>query len=171
VVQAMTEPLARLRKQRSAPAIGVAAQGAVDANQSVSEAFAGLTLAGCKGRAANASRQGEGVAAVSRMVETVCALPILVEQIAVAQVGDAGATNGSDARERRTVWSQVEEGVKPVANTLERGALVRCAKEDEASQVFRPAVAGLGAVIVGTAATRPPTLWPMIANSLTGIGH
>ncbi len=151
MVQTMTDPLAGLWKQGGVPAIGAAAQGAVDAHESISEVPADGRMAGRQRRAADAFRQRNRVAAAAGIAETVGSLPIVVEEVAVAQVGDAGAANGGDARERRTVWRRVEQGMKPVTGAFQHRAFVRRAEEDERSQVFRPAVACLAGVVPGAA--------------------
>src|SRR5690348_10401783 len=91
------------------------------------------------------------MAAVSVIAETVRSLPIFVEEVSIAQVGNSGAANGGDARERGTVWRRIENAVNPAPAAFERGALVRCAEENKPSQVLRPSVTRLAGVIVGTA--------------------
>ena len=72
--------------------------------------------------------------------EAVLARPVLVEKAAVAKVGDAGAAQLAEARERGRVRARVEHHVHPVAAALERRAIVRRAEEDDLAHAPRPLV-------------------------------
>src|SRR6516162_10206315 len=59
------------------------------------------------------------------MLETIDPLPVFVEQIAVTQVGDAGAADFDQSSERRTVRAQAQEDTHPVTAALQRRTMVR----------------------------------------------
>ncbi len=137
----------------------------------VLQVAAACAMAGGDRVAAHAVGQRQRAAAVGAAREAIAALPVLVEQVAVAQVGDAGAAQLAQARERRRVGRGAEQQVDPVAAALERRAVVRRAEEDEVVEARRPALAGLRAVVQALRATRPPMLWPSITQRSTGTGQ
>jgi hypothetical protein len=71
-------------------------QCAVHGHQPVAECV--IAANACRNReAAHSFWQGDRTPKISRMPETINSLPILIQQIAVAQVGDARAPDGGDA--------------------------------------------------------------------------
>ncbi len=77
--------------------------------------------------------------------------PVLVQQAAVAEVGDAGTANPSEASKRRRVWAGVQNDVQPIAATFQRGAVVWRAKEDDLAEMPQPIVSCNFAVVAGAA--------------------
>ena len=111
--------------------------------------------AGGRGRgdgvALHAVGQGEPPARVAAVREAIAALPVLVEHVAEAQVGDAGAADSPQARQRSAVAAHAEQEIDPVAAALERGAVVGRAEADELGELAPPAVSGELAVVAGAA--------------------
>src|SRR5262249_784812 len=69
---------------------------------------------------------------------------------AVAQIGDAGAAQHAEGRERRAVGRPAQRALDEVAGALERRAEVRRAPEDEGREAAQPRVArGRGGVAGG----------------------
>ena len=87
---------------------------------------------------------------VGRRLESIAAFPVFIQQIAVPQVGDAGAANSGEPEEGRRVWTELQNHVYPVASAFQRRPVVRRAEKDESGQTARPPVARRGAVVVGT---------------------
>ena len=58
-------------------------------------------------------------------------LPVFVEEVAVAEVGDAGAPKLAEFGERGGLGIGGEEDVDPVAGSFERGAVVGGGEEDD----------------------------------------
>ncbi len=58
----------------------------------------------------------------------------------MAKVGDAGASNLSQAGQRRRVGAGAEDEVDPVATSFQRGTVVRRRQEDELAEVPQPVV-------------------------------
>ncbi len=82
----------------------MAAQRAVYGHNPITQKIAGLFPdVGSNGITPYSFRQGHRMSHVSRMVEAVKPLPIFVEPIAVAQVGDASAAQFTQASE----WGRV----------------------------------------------------------------
>ena len=122
--------------------------------------------------AGDLARQGQGHAAVGAMGESIRARPVLVEQVAVAQVGDAGAAQPAQARERRGIGRRAQQRVDPLAGALERRAVVRGAEEDHVAHAT-PASARPVCVAwcIALRSTRPPMLWPISTMRSRGTGQ
>ena len=96
-------------------------------------------------------RRGDGVAAHAlgqrheapavAAREAVAPLPVLVGEIAVAKVGDAGAADLPEARERCGVGADAEQQVDPVAAAFHRRAMMRCPEKHERAQMPQPRMA------------------------------
>src|SRR5208282_3698600 len=84
------------------------------------------------------------------MLEAIAALPIFIQQVAVTQIGDAGAANLAEAGQRGSVRARLQDEVYPVPYALQRHSMVRRAEEDESVQPLRPPVARRRAVVAGT---------------------
>ena len=82
-------------------------------------------------------------------------MPVLVEHVAEAQVGDAGAADLPEPRERRAVAADAEQHVDPVAAALERRAVVRRAEADQRAQLRAPARGPRLAVVARAARDEP----------------
>ncbi len=87
--------------------------------------------------------------------EAVAMPPILVEQAAEAQVGDAGAADLAEAGERDRVGAGVQDDVHPVAAALQRDAMVRRAEEDHLAKPPGPLVPRRVAVVPCAARYQP----------------
>jgi len=90
MVHAIADPLPRWGESQCQCRIFVATQSAVYGHHPIPEKIAGLLPdVGSNGITTYSFRQGHRMPEVSRMLEAVKSLPIFVEQIAIAQVGDA----------------------------------------------------------------------------------
>ncbi len=77
--------------------------------------------------------------------------PVLVEDAAVAQVGNARAADLRQAGQRRGVGAELEDDIDPVAAAFQGCAMVGGAEKDQLPQMIQPAMAGEPAVVAGAA--------------------
>ena len=85
----------------------------------------------------------------------VAALPVAVDERALAQVADAGAAPAQEAPERTRLGDRVER-VRGVVHALrDRRAQVRRAERDDVPDAAGPGVPGLGALVGGAARDEP----------------
>jgi hypothetical protein len=63
--------------------------------------------------------------------EAIATVPVLIEEAAVTEIGDARAADLPEASERRRVRYLVEQSVQPVTAAFKRRAVVRRAEENE----------------------------------------
>ena len=111
---------------------------------------------GCGDRVArDAFRQRHGHAEVAAAREAIALVPVLVDQVAEPQIGDARAADLAEASEWRGVRARAEQHVHPVAAALERRAVMRRAEEDELVETPQPRVARQRAVVAGAAGDEP----------------
>ena len=148
----MADPLPVCGKRQRALRVRVAAERAVQRHQAVAEqavpqVAARSADAGGGGMAAHAGRQRHRLPAVGTTREAVAADPVLVEQKAVAQVGDAGAAHLAQPGKRCRVGCGAQHDVDPVAGAFERRAVVRRAQADQIVHPRRPGVAGHRAAV------------------------
>ena len=137
------------------------AQGAAQWHQAVArQAVCQRAAPGRHGRghrvAGHACGQGHRQAIVGLALKTIAAVPVRIEHVAVAQVGDAGAAQLAQPGEGRAVGGAAEDHVDPVAGPLQRRAVVRRAQEDDAFQAIRPAQAAQPGVVDRTADQQTP---------------
>ena len=100
MVHAIADPLPRWGESQRQSRIFVATQSAVYGHHPIPEKIAGLLPdVGGNGITPYSFRQGYGMPEVSRMLEAVKSLPVFVEQIAIAQVGDASASKFTQTSE------------------------------------------------------------------------
>ena len=66
--------------------------------------------------------------------------PILVEKGAEAEIGDAGAADFAHAREGGGIRRLAKDDVDPIADPLERRAVVRRAQKDDLAELFSPGI-------------------------------
>ena len=100
MVHAIANPLPRWGESQCQSKIVVAAQSAVYGHHPIPEKIAGLFPdVASNGITPYFFRQGHRMPEISRMVEAVKPLPIFVEQIAIAQIGDACAAQFTQTRE------------------------------------------------------------------------
>src|SRR5689334_22198795 len=83
--------------------------------------------------------------------EPVAPLPVLVEDVAEAQVGDASAAQLAEHGQRRAVAADAEPHLEQVAATLERRAVVWCGQTYELRQLRSEGVAGRVCSVAGAA--------------------
>lgn len=104
MVHAIADPLPRWGERQVPSWILVATQSAVYGHHPIPEKIAAL-LPDVSGNGITpcSFRQGHRMPEVSRMLEAVKSLPIFVEQIAIAQVGDASAAEFTQTSE----WGRV----------------------------------------------------------------
>jgi hypothetical protein len=65
--------------------------------------------------------------------ESIPFLPVLVEEIAVSEIRDAGAADRAETSEGPGIGRLPDQAMQSVAGALERRAMVRRAEEDERS--------------------------------------
>jgi hypothetical protein len=63
--------------------------------------------------------------------EAVAAVPVLVDEIAVAKIGDAGAADLAEPRKRRGVGAAAQQRIDDVAAALHRSPMVRSPEEHQ----------------------------------------
>ena len=90
------------------------------------------------GVAGDTLRQRHMPAAVRLAVKAVVAVPILVQNIAKAQIRNPGAAQLAKTGERRGKRCAAEQDVDDVAGTLQRRAVVRRTEKNEVPEPSRP---------------------------------
>src|SRR6185295_992841 len=130
----------------------MAAEGAPQGHETVAEEWAAKvarrpSLAPSDREAIHARRQRHRPARVVAGPEAVATEPILVEEIAVTEIGDAGAAHLAEAREGRGVGGPLQDSVEPVSATLEGRAVVRCPEKDERAQPMPPCMSRDRAIV------------------------
>ena len=156
----MTDPLPPLRKRQGAAGILVMPEGAAHGYESITQEtvtdVAGL-LARRRGHRVtlHAVRQRHGLAGVARTREPVAAFPVLVQHVAVAQVGDAGTADLSQPGEWGGIGGRAQNHVDPVAAAFQRRAVVRRAEENEFAKLSQPIVACGHTVMAGAPGYQP----------------
>ena len=135
------DPLPRFGEGQRTFRVRVMTQRAGDGHQPVAEPTIlqiATPLAGSRGDgvAAHALRQlrDRAAAAMGAVVR------MRVERMAVTQVGDAGAADLADARQRGRERRRAQDHVDPVAAALQRCAVVRRAHADQMAQELQPDV-------------------------------
>ena len=150
------DPLPVGREIQVARRILVAAQRAHDRDEAVADE-AVLEVArrrgggGGDGVAGDALGQGNRAARIGLAGETVAALPVLVQEGAVAQVGDAGAAHLAEPAEGGGVKRLAEDHIDPIADPFERRAMVGRSEKDELLELAPPRVARRLGVETGAA--------------------
>lgn len=76
--------------------------------------------------------------------------PVFVDEVAVAQVLDAGAAQCAQPGERRRIGADRDEDVHPVACAFERRTVARRAEKNERLQLTQPGVFRVARVMAGT---------------------
>src|SRR5271165_3158680 len=132
----------------------VATEGAIDGHETIAD----QPILNASGRGGGSSgdgvardsvRQRNGAAGIGRAAEAVATLPIFVHQVSVAQVGDAGAADLAEPREGSRIRRLAQNDVDPIADALERRAVMRRAEKDELAQFLPPLAARLLAIGAG----------------------
>ncbi len=106
---------------------------------------------GGHGEAFDVRRQQHWRAGVVGVGEAVGSGSIGSRDVAVAQVGDAGAAHLAQPHERRAVAADAQRPIDPVAGAFDRRTVVRGAQEHQFLQPRRPVVAGFDAGVDGAA--------------------
>ena len=88
--------------------------------------------------AGNTRRQGQRMTLVGGVVEAAVPVPVGILHRPVAQVGDAGAAELAEARERHRVRARGEQPVDAVPAALQRRTVVRRAEKDQRADEARP---------------------------------
>src|SRR5512134_2052364 len=96
MARAASDPLPRLGKRQGATRVAMATQGAADRHEAVAHEPAAevadvLSGGRCNREALHAVGERHGSRTVSGPREAIATFPVLVEQVAVAQVRDTGA--------------------------------------------------------------------------------
>src|SRR5450755_4756156 len=100
------------------------------ADQSVTEGSARRPERRCDREALNVLGQGDRRTEVRVLLgEPVPSPPVLVEYVAVAQIGYPGAAQLAQPGQRRGIRRLVADHFEPVAAPLERDAKMRCTQE------------------------------------------
>ena len=131
------------RKRQAAGGVVVLPQRAGQWHQPIAQNALGYraALARCGsryGKARHIGWQGAVGAGIRLATEAVAALPVGVQHMAVAQVGNAGAAQLTQFCKWATVGRSAQHHVDPVARPLQRRAVVRRAQENDGFEFVRP---------------------------------
>lgn len=88
------------------------------------------------------------MAGVFRVGKAVRGFPIFVEQIAIAQVGNARTSEVTQTSEGRRIRTETETQVEPITSTLQQRTVVRRTEEYEVTQMLGPEMACHHAIVV-----------------------
>ena len=107
----------------------MASERAIDCNEPVADQLVVQASGrhgggGRNGVAGDALRQGHGRPDIAFANETIASSPILVEQVAEAQVGDAGAADLAEPGEGAAIGDFADRRFDPRADALQRGAMM-----------------------------------------------
>ena len=152
VIRAAHDPAPRRGDRERALGVFMVAKRAGDRDEPIPDRSivdaARCLRRGCGDRMACDTRgQRNDHAGVVSAGEAVVALPILVDQRAVAKVGDARAAQAGQAIERGRVGNRSDGVVDPRADPLERRSVMRRSEKDELSQRASPCAFESGTVL------------------------
>src|SRR5208337_600684 len=155
-----SNPLPADGEMQISRSILVSAEGACNrheavADQAILKAAGSFRSRGGDRVAGDALGQGNGAALIGLASEAVVALPVLVQEVSVAQVGDAGAPDLAQPPEGGDVGRLAENDVNPIADPLERRAVMRRPEKDEPVQLLPPDTTCLFRVSAGAARDEP----------------
>ena len=89
--------------------------------------------------ASHTFRQGHGQTPVGLPLKALPPLPVSVQQMSVAQIGNAGTAQLGQPRKRSAVGRAAQQDINPVAGALQWCTVMRRAEKDDVLQTIRPA--------------------------------
>lgn len=142
MIHQAADPLSILGNRQGERRVAMAAERARHRNEPVADKpvaeAAGFPGGGRRDRVArDVLGQRDASARIALMRETIAALPILVDEVAVAKVGDAGAADPAEPGERGRIGDFSKDEMDPAADSFKRRSVVRRAEKDELAQTPR----------------------------------
>jgi phosphoglycerol transferase MdoB-like AlkP superfamily enzyme len=159
VPDAARDPPPRLGDIERVLGVGMTAEGAVDGHEPVADEPRPERARQRRGSGdrmtSHAPRQRHRAWPVGPEGEAIAAMPVLVQEAAVAQVRDSAASYLAETGERGAVRAQAERRVDPAPAALEWRAVVRRPEEHDRCELAQPAMAEPRARFAGAARDEP----------------
>ena len=106
------------------------------ADQAIRE-HASLRRRGCgHGVGRNTRRQGDACASIGMTSEAIAPLPVLIQDMAVAQIGDAGAAQLREFGKWRAPARAAQDDIDGVAGAFQRCAVMRRAEDRRKASIM-----------------------------------